>query len=64
MPKTTIKANSKKVGTKWMPVGMIIFLSAGVQTEHVARYYETKFDTKEEANQYFVQASKKKYRIR
>ena len=64
MVKIIIKPNSEKIERKWTPAGMIIFPSDGVQTEHAERYYENKFETKEEADQYFVQVSSKKYKIR
>lgn len=50
MIKIIIKQNSEQIGNKWIPSGLIVFPSDGTQTEHVERYYETIFDTKEEAD--------------
>jgi len=61
MIKVIVKPNSETSDSKWIPAGMIVFPSGGAQTEHAERYYENKFDTKKEADQYFVQASNKKY---
>jgi hypothetical protein len=56
----SIKPNSEYVNNKWIPSGLIVFSSDGVQTEHVDRYYENKFNSKEEADKYFIQANNKK----
>ena len=61
--KIIIKPNSEKIEEKWIPAGMIIFPGEGTQTERAERCYETKLNTKEEADNYFVLASEKKYKI-
>jgi hypothetical protein len=64
MIKIVVKPNSERADSKWIPAGMIVFPNSGTQIEHAERYYENKFDTKEEADRYFVQASNKKYKIK
>jgi len=56
-----IRQNSEQIGDKWIPKGLIIFTSKGAQTEHVDTYYDIKFDTKKEADQFFIKTSNKKY---
>ncbi|MCK4387028.1 MAG: hypothetical protein KAV41_03040 [Candidatus Pacebacteria bacterium] len=46
-----------------MSAGIVQFPSGATHTERVEQCYDVKFDTEEEANQYFMQACKKKYRI-
>ncbi len=58
-----IKSSSEKIDNKWMPAGIVRFPSGPTHTERVERCYDVKFDTEEEANQYFMQVCKKKYRI-
>lgn len=58
-----VKPDSEKIGDKWTSAGMIKFPSGSTLTERAERYYEIQFDTKEEADQYFLQASRKKYKI-
>lgn len=58
-----IKPNSEKNGDKWTPAGMVKFPSGPTFTERAERCYEIQFDTEEEADQYFLQASRKKYKI-
>ena len=58
-----VKANSRQDGDKWVPEGMVSFPSGPNLTERREWCENAKFDTKEEADQYFMQACKKKYRI-
>ena len=58
-----IKPSSEKMGDKWIPAGVIKFPSGPTLTERVERYYEIKFDASKEANQYFLQASHRRYKI-
>ncbi|MCH7883597.1 hypothetical protein IIA95_04290 [Patescibacteria group bacterium] len=58
-----IKPDSRREGEKWIPDGMVRFPSGPDLTEHREFFESPKFDTKEEADQYFMQACKKKYRI-
>jgi hypothetical protein len=63
MIKVVVKPNSEKADGKWIPAGLIIFPSGSAQSEQAERCNESKFDTKEEADLYFIQASNKKYKI-
>lgn len=56
-------AAEKQNDNKWIPCGLIIFPKNGSQVERAENYSNKKFDTKEEANQFFLQASKKRYKI-
>lgn len=58
-----IKPNSRQEGDKWIPDGMVRFPSGLDLTEHREWFNDPKFDTKEEADQYFIQVCNKKYRI-
>ena len=58
-----IKPNSSKSGNKWTPEGMVYFPSGPSLTEQKEWCENAKFDTKEEADKYFTQACRKKYRI-
>lgn len=62
MIKVVIKPNSRQQNSAWIPEGMIIFPSGATQTER-SESYSKKFETKEQADQYFLQMSNKKYRI-
>ena len=61
--KIIIKPNSRQDGDNWIPEGMVGFPSGPDLTERKEWCEDAKFDTKEEADQYFMQACKKKYKI-
>ena len=63
MIKIIIKPSSRQQNKTWIPEGMIIFPSGATQTER-SESYSKKFETKEQANQYFLQMSNKRYRVR
>ena len=58
-----INPSSRKDGDKWIPEGMIGFPSGPDLTERKEWCEDAKFDSKGEADQYFMQASKRKYKI-
>ena len=62
MKNIIIKPEAQKKGNKWMPDGMIQFHNGPNLTEH-REYYEQEFDTKEEADAYFLEISRRKYQI-
>lgn len=58
-----IKPNSRKVDNKWIPEGMVSFINGRNLTERKEWCENVKFNTKEEADQYFIQKCKEKYKI-
>lgn len=62
MTNIVIKPNSRTQNDKWTPQGMIIFPDGARQTER-CEIYSKEFNTKREADLYFLQMSDKKYRI-
>ncbi len=62
--KIIIKPSSRQDGDKWIPEGMASFPNGPDLTERKEWCENIKFNTKEEADQYFVQACEKKYRIK
>ena len=58
-----IKPNSELRNGKWIPSGMIGFPSGPTLTERAETYDKVELDTKEEADRYFMQASKKRYKV-
>jgi len=64
MTKILIKPHSKCSGNKWIPEGMISFSDGPNLTERRESYDKTAFETQEEANQYFTQASRKRYKTK
>lgn len=63
MANPIIKPNSQQVDNKWIPEGMVSFLDELNLTERKEWCGNVKFNTKKEANQYFVQMCKRKYKI-
>lgn len=63
MLNVVIKPSSENRDGKWIPSGMIRFPSGPTLTERAETYDKISFDTKEEADRYFVQASKKRYKV-
>ena len=63
MGNIVVKPDSHKEGDKWIPDGMIQFYDGPTLKEHRETYYEIKLDNKESADRYFIEASKKKYKI-
>lgn len=59
-----ITPNSRKSGNKWIPEGMVSFVNGPNITERKEYFENTKFDTEEEVNQYFMQVLHKKYKIK
>ena len=59
-----IKADSRRDGEKWISDGMVHFLSESNLTEHREFFNCPKFNTKKEADKYFIQLCKKKYKIK
>ena len=57
-----IKPSSERSGNRWIPAGIVRFYEGVSFTERVEWYYDLKFDTEKEANQYFILACKKKYK--
>lgn len=64
MTKILIKPHSKRSDGKWIPEGMISFLDGPNLTERKESYDKITFETQEEADQYFVQVSKKIYKVK
>ncbi|GEM_PF-6344370 len=62
--KVIINPSSHQDGDKWIPGGMVGFPSGPDLTEGKEWCENAKFDTKEEADKYFTQACRKKYKIR
>lgn len=58
-----IKPSSELRNGRWIPSGMIRFPSGPTLTERPETYDKVELDSKEEADRYFTQASKKRYRI-
>ena len=61
--KIIIKPNPHQDGDKWIPEGTVSFPNGPDLTERKEWCEDVKFDTKEEAGQYFIQACKEKYKI-
>jgi len=63
MKNIVVKSNSKQVDKEWIPEGMVLFISGPHLTERPEYFKNIKFDTKKEADQYFMQAIYRKYKI-
>ena len=59
MKNRVIKPDAQKKGNKWIPDGMIRFYDGPNLTEH-REYYEQEFNTKEEADTYFLKVGRKR----
>ncbi|OGN28697.1 MAG: hypothetical protein A3A33_01990 [Candidatus Yanofskybacteria bacterium RIFCSPLOWO2_01_FULL_49_25] len=62
--KIIIKPNSHQDGNEWIPEGMVSFPNGADLTERRESCQEAKCDTKEEADKYFLQACRRKFKIR
>lgn len=61
--KVIIRPNSRQDGEKWIPEGMVSFPSGPNLTERRELCEDTMLNTKEEADQYFIEVCKKKYKV-
>ena len=64
MIKITIKPSSIKDKLGWMPDGMVQFPSGQILTERRESYKDLRYQTKDEADNYFEIACEKKYKTK
>jgi len=61
--KVIIDPHSERENNKWIAAGIIRFPDGATFTERTERYFEVKFDTKEEADAYFLKTSYGRYQV-
>ena len=56
-----ITPESQKVSNKWIPRGMVWSCNGPTRVEHLEWFKDIELDTKEIADNYFIQRCKEKY---